>query len=83
MAQLFTEGLMLMLLGMGIVFTFLAMLVLAMNGMSRLSARLEPLAGAGSPPAVAPGAPAATGPAADEEVLVAVISAAIRRYRDR
>ena len=80
MAQLFTEGLMLMLLGMGIVFSFLAMLVLAMHGMSRLSARLEPVAEAGSPPAVAP---AAAGPAADDEVLVAVISAAIRRYRDR
>jgi len=54
-----------MIVGMGTVFVFLTLLVLAMNLMSRVAARFEPAA----PPA---------GPTADE---VAAIAAAVARYR--
>jgi len=77
MANLLSEGLTLMLLGMGIVFTFLAMLVLTMYGMSWLAQRLAP-AEVARPAAILPRA------ASDEnDELVAVVSAAIHRYRKR
>lgn len=74
---LLMEGLNLMLLGMGIVFLFLILLVFGMHGMSWLAFRLE--AKFPSPEEPAPRQAAPT-PAADHE-LVAVISAAIARYR--
>ena len=73
------EGVYLLLLGMGSVFLFLAVLVLAMAGMSRLARLLEPEQA--SLPA-SPSAPSRGGPGPDEEI-VAVISAAISRYRHR
>lgn len=68
-SELMMAGVQLMLLGMGIVFTFLMILVVTMIGMSRLAQALS-----GEQLTVAPGGA--------DEALVAVISAAIRRYRD-
>ncbi len=64
---LFLGGIRLMLVGMGTVFFFLTLLVIATNAMSRLVARYLP----------DPGATVA-GPAAEE---VAAIAAAVTRYR--
>jgi oxaloacetate decarboxylase (Na+ extruding) subunit gamma len=68
-----------MLLGMGSVFIFLIALVLALKGMSRLAQILEPeevLAGSSTQTGIA------SKPDEDEELL-AVISAAIARYRSQ
>lgn len=75
--DLMLDGVNLLLLGMGTVFVFLAILVVAMNLMSRLALRLAP-----EPQAVLPTAtiPRAQEEGGDEEVI-AVISAAISRYR--
>ncbi len=70
-SELMMAGVQLMFVGMGIVFTFLLVLVVTMNGMSRLAKALE-----GEQPAV----PSASGET--DEALVSVISAAIKRYRD-
>ena len=75
MSELLMQGGELMLLGMGIVFTFLVVLVAVMTGMSRMAQAIE-----GAQPQVASGAPAAATGEADQ-ALVAVIGAAIARYR--
>jgi oxaloacetate decarboxylase gamma subunit len=78
-SDLLVEGLGLMLIGMGIVFAFLMMLVAVLRLMSGFAGRLSP-----EPRAVsaASGAPAAEGAGApDQGELVAVISAAVARYR--
>ncbi len=71
--ELLLSGLNLMLLGMGIVFSFLTVLVLAMSGMSWLAQRLE----------VTESVTAPTSSRADSgsDELVAVVTAAINRYR--
>jgi oxaloacetate decarboxylase gamma subunit len=74
-SDLLMEGVNLMLLGMGMVFTFLAILVVALNVMSRLAAAIT----GPEAPAAAPGAASVE---SDAE-LIAVISAAINRYRSR
>ncbi len=74
-SDLLLQGVNLMLLGMGIVFTFLAVLVVALTGMSRLAASLS---GPEVPPAATAG-----GAATDDTELIAVISAAINRYRSK
>ena len=72
-SDLLLQGVNLMLLGMGIVFTFLAILVVALNGMSRLAALLA-----------GPEAPeTGTDSVVDDAELIAVISAAINRYRSK
>ncbi len=78
-ADLLLEGVKLMLLGMGTVFTFLMLLVVAMAGMSRLARILEPAA---TPVVDTPQTRTRTmaGSRQDPD-LVAVISAAIRHYR--
>ena len=76
--ELMLDGVNLMLLGMGTVFVFLGVLVAAMYAMSALAARLSVEPRVTPPQTVAP-APPKSG---DEEV-VAVISAAISRYRSR
>ena len=73
-SEMMMAGVQLMLVGMGIVFTFLMVLVVTMNGMSRLAKALE------GEQTAAPSTPSASGET--DEVLVSVISAAIRRYRD-
>ncbi len=71
--DLVIQGLELMLLGMGIVFAFLTILVFTMRGMSLLAARLDN----------APEPEVAQLPidVSDNRQLVAVISAAIAQYR--
>ncbi|MCB1724036.1 MAG: OadG family protein [Gammaproteobacteria bacterium] len=67
------QGVELMLLGMGIVFSFLAMLVFTLRGMSRLANLLDDRAADDSGPMPIQ--------VADNRQLVAVIAAAIARYR--
>ena len=73
-ANLLIQGIELMLLGMGIVFGFLTILVFTLRGMSRLADRLD------STPAPALAAPEAIN-VSDNRQLVAVITAAVARYR--
>ncbi|WP_111412939.1 OadG family protein [Billgrantia lactosivorans] len=76
--QLLLDGLALMGVGMGFVFVFLTILVLVTTLMSLIVRRLAP-----SPVPPAP-VPAATSPGqADDAELMAVISAALHRYRRR
>ncbi|GAA0695494.1 hypothetical protein GCM10009104_24060 [Marinobacterium maritimum] len=79
MDNLFSEGLTLMAFGMGFVFVFLTLLVFATGIMSRLASRYLP-----EPAAKAPKArpqPAAAGTASNNDELVAVITAAVHKYR--
>jgi oxaloacetate decarboxylase gamma subunit len=78
MADLLMQGFELMLLGMGIVFCFLVLLVFMMQGMSWLAHRIggEALYHSEPAPSVAP-VPAA------ETDLIAAIGAAVYRYRAR
>jgi oxaloacetate decarboxylase gamma subunit len=73
-SDLLLQGVNLMLLGMGIVFTFLTILVVALSGMSRLAAAI-------GVPEQKPAAPSGCAGEDDAE-LVAVISAAINRFRN-
>ncbi|MEJ2528606.1 MAG: OadG family protein [Gammaproteobacteria bacterium] len=75
-SDLVLQGVNLMLLGMGIVFSFLAILVVTLNGMSKLAAALY------QPGTPTPSATASTSEVGDSE-LIAVISAAINRYRSK
>ncbi|MCL7463276.1 OadG family protein [Pseudomonas sp. NW5] len=83
--QLLLEGLELMLLGMGFVFTFLVVLIGAIRLMSRLIARFAPP----PVPVLAPRrvpSPAAATPAAQQlpdGELLAAIQAAIHQHRAR
>lgn len=78
-SELMIEGVNLLFLGMGSVFLFLSILVLALNGVARLSARfaLDDGGEVSRSPAATPRA------AAESEEIIAVISAAISRYRQR
>ncbi|WP_260293857.1 OadG family protein [Sedimenticola hydrogenitrophicus] len=78
-ADLLVEGVNLMLLGMGSVFLFLTVLVLAMNGVSRLAAPYADDGARGYPRHQ----PASATAGNESEEIVAVISAAISRYRNR
>jgi oxaloacetate decarboxylase gamma subunit len=75
--DLLIEGLKLMVIGMGIVLTFLLLLVGVMRAMSAAAMRLAPEPGL----AVGDRVPAAAEQADSE--LVAVITAAVARYRRR
>jgi oxaloacetate decarboxylase gamma subunit len=75
-SELLFQGVELMLLGMGIVFTFLVVLVAVMSGMSRLAQSME-----GAQPQPAGGAKTASATGDADETVVTVISAAIARYR--
>lgn len=75
-------GVELMFLGMGTVFTFLVMLVFVLKGMSALAERLDDESHAVTsavqqPPNHSPSA----SPAQADSTLVAVISAAVSKYR--
>ncbi|WP_158774870.1 OadG family protein [Cobetia sp. L2A1] len=77
--DLLGEGLNLMVFGMGFVFVFLSLLVVAMMAMAKLVDRFAP-----EPPAIAPrrAANASGVPAtADDGELTAVMTAAIHRFR--
>lgn len=71
--DLLIQGVELMVLGMGIVFTFLTVLVFTLRGMSLLAERLDD-----TPPGSATPEPINI---SDDRQLVAVISAAVARYR--
>ena len=74
--NLVLQGVELMLLGMGIVFGFLTLLVFTLRGMSMLADRFE-VSDTAQPGAVA----ARPTDVSDDRQLVAVISAAVARYR--
>jgi oxaloacetate decarboxylase gamma subunit len=75
-STLMMQGVQLLLIGMGIVFSFLILLVFAMKGMSWLAFRL------GGHPEDAPApAPSHSTGTSDDSTLIAVISAAVERYR--
>ena len=78
MAELMSSGIELMFAGMGIVFLFLTMLVVAINLMSSVVQRFFP---------EAPSAPIITPPpvtsAAPDKATVAAISAAVHQYRNK
>ncbi len=79
-ADLFSEGLELMLFGMGTVFTFLAILVVVTNLMSMIVQRFFPDA----PESVLSNTPRPPAPvASNDEQLLAVITAAVHKYRSR
>ncbi|MFP4061475.1 MAG: OadG family protein [Halochromatium sp.] len=81
--ELLTESLILMVIGMGTVFSFLLLLVLLLRVMSWLAHRMSPLDA--QTPLSTPMAPVTgpvTGQMADAE-LIAVITAAVTRYRAR
>jgi len=89
-SSLMNDGFTLMLFGMGFVFIFLTVLVIATNIMSKLITRYErnvgvlPEDGVPSPTAVIPHHDhhdASTGP--DDTTVISVISAAIKKYRSR
>lgn len=72
------NGLELMLLGMGIVFVFLMILVVALYGMSKLSALLDQ---SDIQAHTVSTSPPATAIKPENTALIAVISAAVARYR--
>ena len=76
-ADLIYAGGQLMLLGMGIVFGFLVMLVFVLKVMSRLAQLIE------SPDGETAGPTTVMQPATVEQVPMPVIAAAIARYRAR
>ncbi len=82
MDNLFSEGLTLMAFGMGFVFVFLTLLVFATGIMSRLVSRYLPEPVAKAPKARAQPAAAGTTTANNDE-LVAVITAAVHKYRSK
>ena len=78
--ELLQDGLALMALGMGFVFVFLTVLVISVTLMSKLIRRFQPLP-------VTPGSVENTSPATaadnQDNETIAVISAAVHRYRMR
>ena len=76
MDNLVSQGFELALFGMGTVFVFLALLIVATKVMSALVQRYEPVASLSSAEAVAQGASMP-----DSGRLVAIISAAIAQHR--
>ncbi|WP_447926761.1 OadG family protein [Vreelandella sp. EE27] len=76
--ELLQEGLALMAMGMGFVFVFLTILVISVTLMSALIRRFQPVPQAATQPAGRTASPVSAGQ--DDETL-AVISAAVHRYR--
>lgn len=82
MSDLVIEGLNLAMVGMGFVFTFLALLVVLTMLMSSLVLRLSGGSGGELPGEVSNRGPEAGPAPADEARVVAIISAAVRQHRD-
>lgn len=78
--ELLQDGLALMALGMGFVFVFLTVLVISVTLMSTLIRRFQPVSVA--PSSVKTTSPATAADDQDNETI-AVISAAVHRYRMR
>ncbi|GGO84764.1 hypothetical protein GCM10011348_31740 [Marinobacterium nitratireducens] len=84
MENLLSEGVSLMVFGMGFVFVFLTLLVFATSLMSKLVVKYQPApepkpsARKAAKPSAGTGSAAAT-----NDELVAVISAAVHKYRSR
>lgn len=76
--ELLQDGLALMALGMGVVFVFLTILVISVTLMSRLIGRFQP-----TPAAAEAGKKSLqpAGSATQNDEVLAVISAAVHRYR--
>lgn len=74
MNELISSGIELMLIGMGMVFAFLAMLVVAIKTMSSLVLRFFPELPAGQHPGMHHG---------DDLGTIAAISAAVHQYRKK
>ena len=76
---LLTDGLVLLVLGMGMVFVFLTIMVGLISVSARVLSRFEHLL----PPETPPSSPGARrGPAGDDQDLIAVLTAAVRRYQN-
>lgn len=82
MTELMSQGINLALVGMGVVFGFLGILVLLTTVMSRVLARI-PESSASTGRGTSTVAPSRDGPDPDRERLIAVISAAVRQHRSR
>ncbi|GGK71186.1 OadG family protein [Amphritea balenae] len=78
MDNLMSEGLSLMVFGMGFVFVFLTLLVFATGFMSKVIAKVVPEA---PPQPARPAAPAAAPAPAGGDELIAVMTAAVHQYR--
>ncbi len=78
MESLMSEGLSLMVFGMGFVFVFLTLLVFATNGMSAVVSKIAP----DPEPKAKPKAPAAVA-ANNNDELIAVMTAAVHQHRSR
>lgn len=78
MDDILAEGFSLMLYGMGFVIMFLTLLVFATGLMSKLVTRFEP---AVVPPSQSGKASAAVTRQPDDQALVAVMTAALQKYR--
>ena len=79
-ANLLSEGLELMLFGMGTVFVFLAVLVVVTSLMSFIVQRFFPDA---PEPTLAPTPRPTNAAASNDEQLLAVITAAVHKFRSR
>lgn len=88
-SSLLNAGTTLMLFGMGFVFVFLTLLVIMTSLMSRLIILYEKRAGVlpedgiSSPTAVIPSQAPVTSVADNDKKLIAVFTAALRKYRSR
>lgn len=80
MTELMSQGINLALVGMGVVFGFLGILVLLTTVMSRVLARI-PEGGASTGPGASAATPSRNRPDPDRDRLIAVISAAVRQHR--
>ncbi|HCP54194.1 MULTISPECIES: OadG family protein [Pseudomonas] len=79
-SQLLSEGVELMLYGMGSVFVFLTLLILSIHLMARLLGRIAPPVAAA---AVTPATPAVQAEQGPEPDVLAAIQAAISQHRAR